>query len=86
MNAPELPGQSLFGAQRKLFTHHQMVIDLPIENQDITPASGNHWLVPCGRKVDDGQSAMRKRNSSLVIRPIPYVIRPSMAYGLRHIP
>jgi hypothetical protein len=68
-------------ARGKLLAKFQIVVYLPIKDNDGTGIRINHGLMPTGRQVNDGETPMTKRNSPAKVRP--RIVRTSVREGIQ---
>ncbi len=80
MAAPGLPtrGRLDLGAQPTV------VVDLAVEDDDVTAAVRSHRLVAGRRQVDDGQPAVDEADAGPGVLPQSDVVGPAMGDGLAH--
>ena len=76
------PANVAFRLQRR--AHRCMVVDLAVERDGETPARGMHGLMSGGRKIEDGEAAMRERDAGCLILPQPRIVGASMGETVRH--
>ena len=60
------------------------IVDLPVENDDVTTIVGPHRLVPVRRHVDHGKTSVPKRQAEPFVEPATGVVRTPMTDGAGH--
>ena len=61
-----------------------VVIDLAIEDHDVTAGGGYHRLMPGGRDVEDGETAEAERDPLRGVRPRSGIVGAAMGEGVGH--
>ena len=72
------------GAALQLIAEGKVVVDLAIEGDHEASGGRAHGLMPGRRKVENGQPPVSQGDSALRLRPRSVVVRPAMGQPVRH--
>jgi hypothetical protein len=71
MTPPSIDGQII---RNQFDSKLEMIVDLPIEHQDVPATEGNHGLMSAGRQIQNRQASMRECYTMIMIQPNAVVI------------
>ena len=68
----------------QLCTQTEMIVDLAIKGNHVSPRWRNHGLMTGRRKIKDGKATMRQCDTSTILYPYTGIIRPTMVNAISH--